>query len=119
MADKRKASVDFLEFLASIRHPATGGVLVPFLAQRLGWSDADLLSRWRVRRQVTLTEFIEEILSVLDGIQDQTLDLDRTILTFQSCPLSRFGGRTADQAVSAGEGRRLVQALKSGQVSFH
>ena len=115
MADKKRATVEFLEFLADISHPATGAVQPKILAQRLGLTEAELIDRWTNRGAVSLPEFMCEILSVLDGIQDQTLDLNKTMASYRQLPLTpRFGARTADQVVSGGDGGCLARAIKSG-----
>ena len=118
MANKKKASVEFLEFLAEISHPATGLVQSNILALKLEMSEAELLDRWAQRGQISLAEFMSEIVGVLDGIQDQTLNFNRTVRNFRYEPLELFGARTADQVVSNGEGGRLVKAIRVGALSL-
>lgn len=116
-ASQRAGSIEFLEFLADISHPATGEISLERLATWLSQTAGDLVALWRRRGgHVSWSIFADEILSVLDAAQDETCDLMATVEWYLQCPLDAFEGLTPQEVVIKGQARLLVILLRSGRV---
>lgn len=119
VASQRAGSIEFLEFLADISHPATGEISLERLATWLCQTASELTTRWRRRGDhVPWSIFADEMLSVLDAAQDETCDLSATVEWYLHCALDAFDGLTPEAAVTKGQARLLVMALRSGRTTI-
>jgi len=112
---RRRASVEFAEFLADISHPGTGEILANRLATWLRQTEDEFRGKWGAQcAKISWANFVDEVLDVLDLAQYETYDMGATIDWFLNRRLACFGMQTPQEVILRGRGRSLTLAVITG-----